>query len=225
MGTATRNSRGLLLWPFVATTTSPEAAPSGTRATMNCSELMMTEPSTSPKCTRGRRSSAGRRPRPVMRISPPGSAQGGSMASMCGLPLTFFAPAFRSIITILVCPNVLTHNPKVQKQLQRDQRIRSRTEIIHHDTRSFGKAFETPHRRGLQDVESTKKYKAQEQPLPHDRTRNQRHQLSRNLINYHMRGVFLAAAARFQGCCWNPRSDHNHDEQQDYGNSRGRWKV
>ncbi len=43
--------------PLVATTTSPEAAPSGTRATMNCSELMMTEPSTSPKRTCGRRSS------------------------------------------------------------------------------------------------------------------------------------------------------------------------
>ena len=40
---------GIACEPLVATTTSPEAAPSGTRATMNCSELMTTEPSKSPK--------------------------------------------------------------------------------------------------------------------------------------------------------------------------------
>src|SRR5271157_1682523 len=108
IGTATRSSRGLLLRPFVATTTSPEAAPWGTRATMNCSELIIIEPSISPKWTRGRRSSGGRRPLPVIRISPPGRAHPGSMASMCGLPFTFFVPALRSIISILA-PKIIHH--------------------------------------------------------------------------------------------------------------------
>ena len=39
MGTATLTVCGLLTWPLVATTTGPEMAPSGTRATRKSSEL------------------------------------------------------------------------------------------------------------------------------------------------------------------------------------------
>src|SRR5271165_242587 len=212
MGTAMRSSRGLLLWPFVATTTSPDAAPSGTRATMNCSELMMMEPSTSPKRTVGRRSSAGRRPLPVMRISPPGKAQAGSMPSMCGLPLTFFAPAFRSIIAILVKTRravPLANNPKVQQQLQRNQRVQTCAKIVHYDTGAFRQPLEAAHRRRLHNVEYPEEYKAREQRLPHEGTRDERHQLPRNFVNHHMRWIFLAAATCFQ--CRNRNSERDHD--------------
>ncbi len=98
MGTATFTVSGLLIAPFVATTTGPEVAPSGTRATTKASELMTTAPSISPNCTRGRLSSVGRRPLPLMRISPPGNAAAGATFSICGLPFTFFLPSRRSEI-------------------------------------------------------------------------------------------------------------------------------
>src|SRR5260370_41120927 len=84
------------MWPLVATTTGPEVAPSGTRATRKASELTTTDPSTSPNCTFGRRNSGGRRPEPVIRISPPMSAKAGATASMRGPPLTFLLPRRRS---------------------------------------------------------------------------------------------------------------------------------
>src|ERR1700732_3165963 len=96
MGTATFRVCGLLRWPLVATTTGPDVAPSGTRATRKPSELITTVPSTSPNCTLGRRNSGGRRPDPVIRTSPPASARAGDTASMCGPPFTFFLPRIRS---------------------------------------------------------------------------------------------------------------------------------
>src|SRR5215467_14428520 len=96
MGTATFTAWELLTWPSVATTTGPEVAPSGTRATRNPSELTTSDPSTSPNCTLGRRNSWGRRPEPVIRISPPASASAGATASIRGAPFTFFLPRMRS---------------------------------------------------------------------------------------------------------------------------------
>src|SRR5580700_577180 len=78
----------------------PEDAPCGTRATRNSSELMTTAPSISPKRTRGRRKSWGRKPWPVIRTSPPGMAAAGNTPSMCGFPLTFVLPSKRSEIPI-----------------------------------------------------------------------------------------------------------------------------
>src|ERR1700680_2158925 len=75
MGTATFRVWGLLRWPFVATTTGPDVAPSGTRATRKPSELITTVPSTSPNCTRGRRKSGGPQPRPGNTSPPPRQRQ------------------------------------------------------------------------------------------------------------------------------------------------------
>src|SRR5271166_889815 len=156
IGAATRTSPGLLREPLVATTTSPEAAPSGTRATMNCSELMMTAPFTSPKLTRGRRSSCGPRPLPTMRTSPPGSAHNGSMASMCGLPLTLPVAVFRSIIGF-VSAGASAKYPKMQQQLQNDQGVKARAEIVDDDAGPFRQLLHLPDRRRLHNVEPTKK--------------------------------------------------------------------
>src|ERR1039458_8108220 len=100
---------GLLTCPLlpsasVLTTTGPEVAPSGTRATTKSSELINTEPSLSPKRTLGRRNSGGRRLFPMIRTSPPGNAKLGATASMCGLPLTFFFPSRRSEMLMSFVP-------------------------------------------------------------------------------------------------------------------------
>src|SRR5579863_186627 len=98
IGTATLICWGLLECPLVETTIGPEEAPGGTRATRKSSELMTTAPSISPKRTRGRRKSWGRKPWPVIRTSPPGRAADGTIASMCGFPLAFALPSKRSEI-------------------------------------------------------------------------------------------------------------------------------
>src|SRR5258708_5377210 len=68
---------------------------------------MTTEPSNSPKRTRGRRNSGDRKPLPTMRTSPPGKAAPGATASMCGWPFTFFFPKSRLEIVIETCQTVI----------------------------------------------------------------------------------------------------------------------
>ncbi len=115
------------------------------------------------------------------------------------------------------------HNPETQQQLQHNQRIHACTKIVDYDARSVGQAFQAAHRRRLHHIESTKKYKAREQRLPHYGTRNQRDQLPRDFVNYDVVRVFFAAAAFFQGCRWNSDGNNDHDQQQDNGNSCG-WR-
>src|SRR5271163_2278310 len=96
MGTATLTVCALLTCPSAATTTGPEVAPSGTRATINDSELITTPPSTSPNCTRGRCHCWDRNPDPAIRTSPPVSASTGETDSICGPPFVLFLPRMRS---------------------------------------------------------------------------------------------------------------------------------
>src|ERR1035437_6145703 len=230
MGTPTRTSPGLLLEPLVATMTWPEAAPSGTRATMNCSALMMIEPSTSPNRTCGRRSSWGRSPLPLMRISPPGRAHRGSMESIWGLPFTFFAPVFRSIIcqsrsfgaaTLKLTARLPSaHDPKVKQQLQDNQAVNTCPKIVHHNSSAFRQPLQATHRRRLNNIERTEEYKAGQQRLPHNRTRYQGDQLPRDFINHHMRRIFFAASARFQGCSGYANRHHQRDQQHDRSEER-----
>ena len=112
---------------------------------------------------------------------------------------------------------------KVKQELQDNQGINARAQIIHNNSRAFRQPFEAAHRRRFHNIEYTKKYKAGEQRLPCDGTGNQRHQLSGNFVNHHMRRVFPATAARFQRGCRNSYSYHADDQQQNYRYSRRRW--
>src|SRR5271165_6862746 len=106
----------------------------------------------------------------------------------------------------------LTHNPKVQQNLEHGQRVHARAKVIHYNTRSFGELLKTAHRRRLHNVEYTKKYKAREQRLPHDGTRDERHELPRHFVNYDMRRIFLAATTRLQRRGRNPDGHYNDDK-------------
>ncbi len=165
-----------------------------------------------------------------MRTSPPGKAHLGSMESICGLPFTFFVPVFRSIISTsrfagmsrhlgTGTPSLQHHSPydsKVEQQLQDDQGVYSRAQIVHHNSRAFRQPLQASHRRRLHNIEYPEKYKAGEQCLPHDGTRHKRKQLPRDLINYHMRGIFPAASARFQGGCRYADRYHQPNQQHDH---------
>ena len=94
---ATRICCGLLELPLVDTTTGPELAPGGTRAITKSSALITTDPSTSPKRTRGLFSSCARKPLPRMRTSPPGRA-----ASLWGATTADDVLPFRQSCTSIV---------------------------------------------------------------------------------------------------------------------------
>src|SRR5581483_2603873 len=194
--TATFTSCPLLTWPFVATTTGPEVAPSGTRAITKSSELTRIEPSTSPNCTRGRRNSGGRKPLPTMRISPPGRAAAGRTESIRGLPLTFFLPRTRSEIPILYIPQQFSAQPaKMNQKPCHHQGIQACANIVEHDAGSRRDTFQMAQRRRLHDVERPKKYKTRQQRFPTERQGNQCNQLAGYFVNHHKGGVRAAASS------------------------------
>src|SRR5512140_162729 len=150
-GTAMRMSAALLALPLVAMVSAPETAASGTRAITNSSELTTIGPSTSPNRTRGRASSGGFRPWPMTRTSPPGNAAGGTTASMCGFPFTFFLPS-RSEIPICEWP--LNH-VEVQEQLHHQETVQPGADVVHHHPGTLRQALQPAHRERLQHVEGT----------------------------------------------------------------------
>ena len=81
----------------------------------------------------------------------------------------------------------------MQRHLHYRQRVKTSSDIIDHDANPFGKAFEAPYRRRLDDIERSKKYKAQQQRLPRDRRRDQGNELAGNFVDHHKLRIFQAA--------------------------------
>src|ERR1700684_91318 len=137
MGSATFTVCALLTCPSAATTTGPEVAPSGTRATRNESELITTPPSTSPKCTRGRWYCCGRNPEPAIRTSPPARASTRETDSMRGPPVPFFLPRMRSenpmrkaLVLLLLTLSYLSEKTEVQQEMHRPERVQTSRHIV-----------------------------------------------------------------------------------------------
>src|ERR1700730_5943599 len=101
----------------------------------------------------------------MMRTSPPGRAALGCTASMCGWPLTFFFPSSRSEIPMsskfLTARGVRLSRQQTEMQhnLHYRQAVKTGSDVIDHHTHAFGEAFEATHRRRLDDIEPSKKYK------------------------------------------------------------------
>ena len=81
----------------------------------------------------------------------------------------------------------------MQHQLHHGQSHRAGSHIIDHDTHSFGKSFEQAHRGRLDDIEPSKKYKAQQQRLPRDWSRDQGDELAGNFVDHDKLRIFQTA--------------------------------
>jgi len=79
--------------------------------------------------------------------------------------------------------------------MQNSESVQTGGYVVQHDSGAFGKRFQLSHRRRLDDVEDTKKYKAREKRFPRERHRDQSYQLTRNLIDHHKLRIFYARAA------------------------------
>ena len=73
--------------------------------------------------------------------------------------------------------------------------VESGCNIIQHDASAFWKLFQLPHRRWLEDVKPSKKYKTREESFPRERNRDQRDQLACDLVDHHELGVLYAGGA------------------------------
>jgi hypothetical protein len=94
--------------------------------------------------------------------------------------------------------------------MHRSQRVKASSHVVQRDPGAFGKRLQLSHRRRLDDIEDTKKYKGRQKRFPRERHRNQRHQLTSNLIDHHKLRIFYPRTPR------DPRSRRNpdqHDEQ------------
>ena len=62
--------------------------------------------------------------------------------------------------------------------------------IIEYDSGALGKSLQLPHRRGLDDIEGSEKYKTREKSFPCKRDGDQRDQLSGDFVDYDELRVF-----------------------------------
>ena len=98
--------------------------------------------------------------------------------------------------------------PKCSTNLHYCQAVKTRPYVIDHDARAFRKALEMSYRRRLDDIEPSKKYKAQQQRLPRDRRRDQSNELAGHFVDHDELRIFQAAGAGDPGGGWN--SDEHH---------------
>jgi hypothetical protein len=102
--------------------------------------------------------------------------------------------------------------PNFQHRAKDHQRIDAGAHVIKHDASAFGQTFEGAQRRRFQDVEATKKYKAQQKIFPTQWSDDERQHLSSDFIDHDEARIFDSAFARnARGCGNSNGSDHDGD--------------
>ena len=96
--------------------------------------------------------------------------------------------------------------------LHYSQTVKAGSHVIDHDADTLGEAFELAYWRRLDDIERSKKYKAQQQRLPRDRRCNQSDELAGDFVDHHKLWIFATAGPRHSRGRRN--SDQNCHESQ-----------
>src|SRR5208282_3552836 len=91
------------------------------------------------------------------------------------------------------------------------ERVKPRSQIIHHNARAFGQPLQLPNRKRFPDIEDTKKYKARKKGFPTERNADERNQLSGNFVNDDELWIFRA------GCASGPRGGRNSNQRNNCG--------
>ena len=85
------------------------------------------------------------------------------------------------------------------EQMHYEQRINACANIIQYDARAFGNFFQLAHRRRLQNVESTEKYKTQKQRFPIQWDGDETDELAGDFVDDNESRIFEPARARNLG--------------------------
>ncbi len=91
------------------------------------------------------------------------------------------------------------------------QRVETGCDIVEHNSGAFRKGLQLSHRRRLDDIEGTKKYKARQKRFPCERHGDQSYQLTRDLIDHYKLRIFNSGAARDPCSCGNADQRDRHD--------------
>lgn len=91
----------------------------------------------------------------------------------------------------------------MKQEMHYSERENSCRDIVEHDSGAFWKSLQLPHRRRLDDIERSKKYKAQQQRLPCDRRCNQSDKLAGDFVDHHKLRIFATAGPRHLCGRWN----------------------
>ena len=89
--------------------------------------------------------------------------------------------------------------------------------VIEHDSGALGEFLQLAHRRRLDDVEPSKKYKTGEESFPCQRDGDECDELSGDLVDHNELGVFPARGAGYAG------SGGDADEGDEQGQGDGEW--
>ncbi len=91
------------------------------------------------------------------------------------------------------------------------ERIKSRSQIIHHNAGAFREPFQSPDWKRLQNIEDTKEYKAREKRFPFERDRDECDKLAGDFVDDYELGIFYGGGSRYAGGGRDP------DERDDGG--------
>lgn len=83
----------------------------------------------------------------------------------------------------------------MQQKMHPNQSQNSCGNIIEHNSRSLRKLLQLPHRRRLDDIESSKKYKTREKSFPCERNSDQRNQLAGDFVDDNNLRIFAAQSS------------------------------
>ena len=96
-------------------------------------------------------------------------------------------------------------------------------DIIEHDSGAFWKSLKLPHRRWLDDIEHSKKYKTREKSFPREGDGDQRDQLSGDLVDHDKLGIFDSRRPRHaSGGGDTDQHDQHSQDDSNWGAQRGR---
>jgi len=84
----------------------------------------------------------------------------------------------------------------MKQEMHRREGENSCRDVIEHDSGAFWKSLQLPHRRRLDDIERSKKYKTREKSFPCERDRDQRDELSGDFVDHHKLRIFRGRGSR-----------------------------
>src|SRR5712672_1825491 len=76
-----------------------------------------------------------------------------------------------------------------------DESVQTGPQVVDYYSDAFWQSLQLTHRRWLQNIEDTKKYKAREKSFPSKRDSNQRDQLTCDFVDHHKLRIFQARRA------------------------------
>ena len=78
----------------------------------------------------------------------------------------------------------------MQQEMHGNEGENSCRNIVEYDSGAFGKSFQLPYRRRLNNIEGSKKYKTREKCFPCERDGDERDQLTGDFVNHDELRIF-----------------------------------